>query len=201
MITPSDDTFEGRVAQLEAFLDEVDRRTFSDFSVTNPVTGVKNLEVGPVPGGGYQVAIRDSNGNVIYGNRPDIGIQGFRMPMPMYPSIPYGGGLTATSTTWVTVWEIKTQPTSTEIQCAYRFSDLAPAGGTTETRVAYDVGAGLVVMPTSTSSGVNPNNATKSFVYVWPADYFDTEIQIMFQVRISTGSGSGVISPMYMVGG
>lgn len=200
MIGPTADDFDARVAELERFLDELDRRTWSNFTVTNPSTGVRNLEVGPVAGG-YQVTLRDSNGNTIFGNRPDIGFRGFRMPMPMYPSIPYGGGLAATNTTWVTIWQIQTFVNSTEVQVAYRFGDSAPSGGTTETRVAYDSGAGLTVMTGSASSAVNPTNSTNQFAFAWPLDLFDTEVKIFFQARMGTGSGSAVISPMWCLGG
>lgn len=198
MISPSADDFDARVAELERHLDELDRRTYSNFTVTNPTTGVKNLEVGPLVSG-YQVTLRDSNGNTIYGNRTDIGVAGFRMPMPMYPGVPYSGGLTATSTTWVTMWQIRTFVNSTEVQIAYRFGDSSPSGGTTEARVAYDSGSGVTVM--DTSSGVNPTNTTKSFAFVWPTDLFDTEVQIFFQARMGSGGGAALISPMWCLGG
>lgn len=200
MISATGDDFDAKVAALDRYLDELDRRTKSTFSVTNPATGVKNLEVGPV-GDGYQVTLRDSNGNIIFGNRPDIGFQGFRMPMPMYPSIPYSGGITATSTTWVTMWSMQTLVNSTEVQVAYRYGDTSPAGGTTETRVAYDTGSGLTVMTGSTASAVNPTNSTKQFAFVWPSDLFDTEVQVLFQARMGSGAGAALISPMWCLGG
>lgn len=200
MISPTGDGFDARVAELERFLDELDRRTYSNFTVTNPTTGVRNLEVGPV-GAGFQVTVRDSNGNTIFGNRPDIGFRGFRMPMPMYPAVPYGGGLTATTTTWVTMWHMQTFVNSTEVQVSYRFGDTSPAGGTTETRVAYDSGSGLTVMTGSDSSGVNPTNSTKQFAFVWPTDLYDTEVQVFFQARMGTGTGAALISPMWCLGG
>lgn len=202
MISPTGDDWDARVAELERFLDELDRRTWSNFTVTNRITGVKNLEVGPV-GTKYQIRLRDSNGNVIFGNHlnPDIGFAGFRMPMPMYPSIPYAGGVTATSSTWVTMWQTRTFVNSPQIQASYRYGDTAPAGGTTEARMQYDIGAGPVTVTASVASSVNPTNTPKSFTFPWPSDVFNTEVQLFVQARISSGTGAAVASPMYVVGG
>lgn len=202
MIGPSADDFDARVAELGQFLDELDRRTWSNFAVTNPITGVKNLEIGP-SGTKYQIRLRDSNGNTIFGNHlnPDIGIAGFRMPMPMYPSIPYAGGVTATTTTWVTMWQTRTFVNSPQIQASYRYGDTAPAGGTTEARMQYDIGAGPVTVTASVASSVNPTNTPKAFTFPWPSDVFNVEVQILLQARISLGTGTAVASPMYVVGG
>jgi hypothetical protein len=202
VIGPSADDFDARVADLERFLDELDRRNWSNFTVTNPTSGVKNLEVGPV-GSKYQIVLRDSNDNVIFGNHlnPDIGFSGFRMPMPMYPSIPYAGGVTATTTTWVTMWQTRTFVNSHDIQASYRYGDTAPAGGTTEARLQYDIGAGPVTVASSVASSVNPTNTPKAFTFTWPSDVFDTEVTLLLQARMVTGTGAAVASPMYVVGG
>jgi hypothetical protein len=188
------------LTEAERYLDELDRKTYSNLAVTNPQTGVKNLEIGPIPGG-YQVTLRDSNGNTIWGNRPDVGVAGFRMPMPMYPSIPYAGGRTATTSAWVTMWQVLTFVNSAGIQIGYRYGDTAPAGGTSEVRVQYDTGSGPVTMPDSVSSSVNPGNTVIFFSYVWPSDLFDTQVRILLQARIAAGSGAAVASPMYLLGG
>lgn len=202
MISPTGDEFDARVAELERFLDELDRRTWGNFTVTNPASGVKNLEVGPV-GDKYQIQLRDSNGNTIFGNHlnPDIGFAGFRMPMPMYPSIPYAGGVTATTSTWVTMWHTRTVVNSPNVQASYRYGDTAPAGGTTEARLQYDIGAGPVTVTSSVAAAVNPTNTPKAFVFAWPSDVFDIEVTLLLQARIATGTGAAVASPMYVVGG
>jgi hypothetical protein len=202
VISPTADDFDAKLAGAERYLDEVDRKTYSNFAVTNPATGVQNLEVGPV-GDKYQVRLRDSNGNVIYGNHlnPDIGIEGFRMPMPMYPSIPYTGGLTATSATWVTMYVFRTLVNSSAIQVSYRYGDLAPAGGTMEARVQYDIGAGPVTIDASLATSVGVGHSTKSFAFTWPSDIFDTQVEVLLQARMSIGAGSAVASPMYFLGG
>lgn len=202
MISPTGDDFDARAAELERFLDELDRRTASNFTVTNPVSGVKNLEVGPV-GDKYQIQLRDSNDNTIFGNHlnPDIGFAGFKMPMPMYPSIPYAGGVTATTSTWVTMWHTRTVVNSPNVQASYRYGDTAPAGGTTEARLQYDIGAGPVAVATSVASSVNPTNTPKAFVFAWPFDVFDVEVTLLLQARVASGTGAAVASPMYFVGG
>jgi hypothetical protein len=198
MISPASDDFNDQVAELERYLDELERRTYSNFTVTNPSTGVKNLEVGP-SGSGYKVTLRDSNGNTIWGNRSDVGITGFRMPLPMYPSLAIAGS-GAVDTTWVDMWSCTTFVNSKNVQVAYRYQDIAPSGGTSECRVQYDAGAGRVTMTGSTVSAVNAAGAF-GFSFPWPSDYFDTEIMIVLQGRISSGVGGLLVSPMYVLGG
>lgn len=200
MQAPDDDTMDGQLTALERYLDELDRKTWSTFAVTNPLTGVKNLEVGP-NGSGYRVALRDSNGNVIFGNRPDVGITGFRMPMPMYPTVPNAGSLTATTSTFVTMWQCRTFVNSPQIQFQYRYGDVAPAGGTTECRVQYDTGAGPVTIAGLNASSVNPTNTTKLFAFVWPSDLSNTEVTLTLQARIASGAGAAVASPVFVLGG
>jgi hypothetical protein len=202
VISSTADGFDAQLAAAERYLDELDRKTYSNFSVTNPTTGVKNLEVGPV-GDKYQVRLRDSNGNVIYGNHlnPDIGIDGFRMPMPMYPSIPYTGGFTATTSTWVTMYRFLTMVNSSGIQVAYRYGDQAPAGGTLEARVQYNIGGGPITITDSVVTAVGIGHAITSFAFTWPADIFDIQVEILLQARMATGSGAALASPMYFLGG
>lgn len=200
MRSAQDDSFDTRVAELERFLDELDRKTYSNFAVTNPVSGVKNLEVGP-SGGGYAVALRDSNGNLIFGNRPDVGISGFRVPMPMYPATPYSSRHFATNTTWVDMWQMRTFVNARNLQVQYRYGDFLPSGGTSEARVQYDLGAGRVTMTGSGTTAVNPTNTVYSFSFPWPSDVFDTEVTVVIQGRMASGTGNLMVSPIYMLGG
>jgi hypothetical protein len=198
MQSPDNDTLNGQIDALEKYLDELDRKTKSTFAVTNPVTGVKNLEVGP-SGTDYHVYLRDSNGNIIWGNHPVSGIQGFRMPLPMYPSIPTAGQA-AVNTTWVDMWGCRTFVNSSAVTIQMRYRDSIASGATSEVRVQYDTGSGRVTMPGSTFSNVNANNI-QQFVFTWPTDLFDTEIEIVIQGRIASGTGALMVSPLYILGG
>lgn len=203
MIGPTASDFDARVAELGRFLEELDRRTYSNFTVTNPATGVKNLEVGPATAGRYQLRLRDDNGNTIYGNdtTEDWGLVGYRQPMPMYPTVPASGLTFGTTTTWVTTWETQTFVNTRNMQIRYIYNDVFASGGTSEYRVAYDAGAGLVVMTGSLVSAVVSTLSGKQFSYTWPADFYDTEVQIFFQCRMASGSGNAVLSPVYLLGG
>lgn len=196
MQAPDDDTLDGQLTALEHYLDELDRKTWSNFTVTNPTTGVKNLEITPPA-----VNLRDSNGNIIFGGRSDVGIQGFKMPLPMYPSITNAGSLTATTSTFVTLWQTRTFVNSRGIQMTYRYQDLAPAGGSNEYRVQYDTGSGPVTIPQSVVIATAPAMTVKQFAFLWPSDLFDTEVTITIQARIASGTGSAVACPMYLLGG
>lgn len=202
--TPPPDDFDAQVAELERYLDALDQKTFSNFKVTNPVSGVSNLEVGPAPDG-YQVRLRDDNGNVIFGNDTvrDWGLTGLRIPMPMYPSKPIAGlQAVGTGTTWVNGWQMKTFINTARLQIAYRFADVAPAGGTSEYRVSIDTGSGAVVMPGSLWSTVNPPASVFGFFgYQTPSNLFATEVDIFFQSRMASGTGSAMISPFAILGG
>lgn len=200
MISPSDDA-DAELTALEKYLDELDRKVYSTFAVTNPATGVKHLEAGRV-GSGYQVRLRDDHGNVIFGNDPVNGLTGLRVPMPMYPETPLSGQLYGTTTTWVTMWQMTTFMNSTNVQIAYRCQDILPSGGTSEYRVAFDYGAGLTVMAGSLASGVNkPHTAVGFFSNTWPVDVFDTPVTIYFQGRMASGTGRAVLSPIAILGG
>lgn len=196
MISPTGDD---PVAELERYLDELDRRTRSSFTVTNPATGVANLEVGP-SGTSYRVRLRDSNGNTIFGNRAQ-GIEGYRMPLPMYPSVPYSGYIYDSTTTFIDIWLAKTFVNSPTLNVTYRYGDLVPSGGTMEARVQYDIGAGRVTIAGSTVSAVNPTNSTKSFTFAWPSDVFNTEVTLAIQTRMASGSGQAAASPVSILGG
>lgn len=199
MISPTGDDFAAQVAELERYLDDLDRRTRSTFTVTNPATGVKNLEVGPA-GTGYTVRLRDSNGNTIFGNRAQ-GIEGYRMPLPMYPSVPYSGYIYDSTSTFIDIWLTRTFVNSPSLNVTYRYGDLVPSGGTMEARVQYDLGAGRVTMPGSTVSAVNPVNATQTFTFTWPTDVFATEVTIAIQTRMASGAGQAAASPVSILGG
>lgn len=199
MQAPDDDTDAGRLTALERYLDELDRKTWSNFNVTNPTTGVKNLEVGP-SGAAYQVRLRDSNGNIIYGNSVGGGVAGFRTPLPMYPARPFGGYIYDSTTTWIDIWQTQTVINSQGISVQYRYADLNQAGGSLEARMQYDIGGGRVTIAASTAAGVNPTNSIKSFTFTWPGDQMGVEATLALQTRMASGIGQAVASPIYILG-
>lgn len=204
MRSPPSGDFDSRVAEFQRYLDELDRRTYSNFAVTNPTTGVKNLEVGPDPVTGEQaVRLRDDNGNTIYGNRTGGGVLGLRMPLPMYPSVPEANFF-SNDATWLTTWTAIIFATSPTLQCSYRFGDSEQGGGTIEARVLYDTGSGPIVMSGSTASAVNPLNTLQNFAFTWPSNLFNTPVTLSLQVRVAVAGAfdaAAVASPMYVVGG
>lgn len=190
----SSEETDAELTALETYLDELDRKTYSTFTVTDPVSAVKSLQVDPAG-----VRIRDANGNVVYGNATPLGVTGFRSPMPMYPSIPLAAE-GSTNTTFKDTWQTSTIVTTKAISIYYRFADLAPTGGTTETRVQYDAGAGRVTMTGSGTTGVNPTNSTFQFAFTWPSNLYNTEVTIYLQCRMASGTGGCVVSPIYVLG-
>lgn len=194
MVLRSSDDYDAELTALESYLDELDRKTYSTLTVTNPTTGVKNLQVDSTG-----VRLRDANGNVVYGNAAPLGVTGYRVPMPMYPSIPLAAE-GATTSTFKDTWQTTTIVSTKAISIFYRFGDLAPTGGTTETRVQYDAGAGRVTMTGSGTTAVNPVNTTYQFAYTWPSNLYNTEVTIYLQCRMATGVGGCVISPIYVLG-
>jgi hypothetical protein len=203
VISASSGDFNARADALERYLDELDRKTFSNFAVTNPLTGMKNLEVGPDPTTGeHIVRLRDDNGNVIYGNRPEGGVLGIRMPLPMYPSVPEAN-VFSNDATWLTTWESILFATSSGLQGAYRLGDREVVGATIEGRMLYDIGAGQVVIPESVASRVNPVNAIIQFIYQWPTNLFNTPVTLTLQCRVSLAGAfdsAAIASPMYVLG-
>lgn len=200
MQAPDDDTVDGQLTALERYLDELDRKTWSNFAVTNPTTSVKNLEVGP-SGTAYQALLRDSNGNIIYGNRAGGGVSGFRTPLPMYPATPFGGYIYNSDTNWIDIWQTRTVINSQGLTFQYRYADLNASGGTLEARVQYDIGGGRVTITGSTVSAINPTNSIKTFSFTWPGDQMGVEATLALQTRMSVGTlGQSVASPVYILG-
>jgi hypothetical protein len=200
MQSPDDDTTEGQLAALERYLDELERKTLSNFMVTNPTTGVKNLEVGPT-GSTYHVRLRDSNGNILYGNRDGGGVAGFRTPLPMYPARPFSGYIYDSDTNWIDIWQTRSVINSQGLSVQYRYADLNQAGGSLEARMQYDIGGGRVTIASSLVTGaVNPTNSTKSFTFTWPGDQMGVEATLALQTRMASGTGQAAASPVYILG-
>lgn len=198
MRSPGNDDIEAQLAALEQYLDELDRKTRSNLSVTNPVTGIKNLEVNQTDG----VTLRDDNGNIIFGaNVSQWGFKAPRMPMPVYPTQVASGLLFADTTTWVTFWQTSTFVNAPVLQLAYRYKDFSPSGGTSQCRVVYNVGAGDVIITDSIDSFINPTNQQKYAEFTWPTDIYDTEVNIYLQGRMSAGTGNMAVSPVFFLGG
>jgi hypothetical protein len=202
VISPTSDDFDARVTELERYIDELDRRTYSTLAVTNSATGVKNLEIGP-DGTEYIIRLRDDHNNIIFSNRPDIGVAGFRMPLPMYPGTPFANFFSSDAT-WLTTWQATLFVNSPILQCAYRFEDPEQGGGTVECRMLYDIGGGQVVIADSTSSAANPVNALKQFQLTWPSNVFDIDVSLYLQCRVSVPGAFdtfAIASPVYILGG
>jgi hypothetical protein len=187
--------------RLEQFLDELDRKTHSNLRVTDPNTGIANLEVGPTANG-YEYRLRDANGNTVYGNDAAAGkgLVGYKMAMPMYPSTPASGLTFGTTTTWVTTWQTRTFVNTLGVQLAYRYQDSSPSGGTSEYRYVYDIGSGPVVIGSTFRQAVNPTHTVVNAQFIWPSDLSDIEVSLSLQCRMASGSGSAVASPIWTLG-
>lgn len=70
---------------------EYERRTFSNVAVTDPATGIKNLEVG-----NSRTTIRDSLGNILFQTSPTWGLAYPRNGYPAYPAWPAVAGRSTT---------------------------------------------------------------------------------------------------------
>lgn len=105
MKSASDDSEDARLAALWDRAREYERRTMSDVAVTDPTTGVKLLQVTPLPAtpGRSQVVIRDSHGHDLLKNDTNAG-WGLAAPQNGYNPYPTWPAIFAQSTSFVETW-------------------------------------------------------------------------------------------------
>ena len=188
---------------------EWERRTFSNVSVTDPVTGVKNLEIAPVAAspGRSQITIRDPAGHAILKNDTAAG-WGLAAPQTGYPSYPAWPAISTTSTIFAEVWIFNGFLYSPQIERAYiagtEFTDT-----TAECRIEYSTDAANWTIVTNSVFQSNQDVSDETTVFTVFSGTFRIPITasgnvyyIRLMCRKASGPGTRAFcSPVYLNAG
>jgi hypothetical protein len=188
-----------RIAAMERRLDEMQRRTMSTLSITNPVDGITYVQIND-----GQVWIYDSNGTLILAGASSWG---YLNPWQNYVAFPATPPLISNALTGA----MQNTATATLYpnQARMFFTVTASAdsvtGGIADVQVTYTVNGGSPVL-IADSVNETGTTVTYSFEYVWPADYFGDRINILFQARVRPGTGDplndmAIFGPIRLYGG
>lgn len=200
MRSPND---EDRIDWIARRMDEMERRTMSTLTVTNPVDGIAYLDIQ-----GGHVRIRDGAGSSIMDTvaAPGFGyvspLQNYVMFFNLPPLVAAGfsGPLVTTASATFSPNQARLNITTV----VYVESD---TGAVADYQISYTVNGGSpVVIPGSVSSTSTPwTPITLSYSYAWPGDYFTSTIKLLFQARIRPGTGDPalddvIFSPLRLYG-
>lgn len=174
------------LARIEQRLAEMQRRTMSTLTVTNPVDGITYLRVS-----GGHVYMFDSNGTLILGNvgPPSWGYLNPWQNYVLFPSQPPVISNALSGPMQNTALSVL-YPNQARMSFTVTTKVASSTGGVADTQVVYTVNGGSpVTIAASVASTTSTTGVTQSFEYVWPADYFGDKIRISFQARIRPGTG------------
>jgi hypothetical protein len=197
-----------RLDELERKLAEMQRRTMSSLSITNPSNNVSMVNINQ-----SYTALNDKNGATILYSATSSH-WGYSNPWQNYvvvPSAPpsgsvFAGGFVDSQVAYFwpnqprMLLTIKTVMTNID-------PSVEPTGAIGDWQVVYSVdGVGSTAIPGLSGSTSTPEvTVTQSASYLWPADYFNHKIQLRYQCRIRPGTGNGddymLVAPTRLYGG
>lgn len=196
---------EDRLTLLEVRLAEMQRRTMSSLTVTNPADGIAYLQVTA-----GHVRLRDSTGTPILDTAAAPSF-GYAQPLQNYvgfvqlPSIASAGFVgplvKATSATF--------RPNAARLFVTTLAFLETTTTGIGDYQVQYTVDGGAPVVIPGSVGTIAPASAfvpqLLSWSYVWPADYFSHKIEIQFMARVRPATGDPalddiLITPLRLYG-
>lgn len=196
---------EDRLSLLEARMAEMQRRTMSSLTVTNPTDGVAYLQITS-----GHVRLRDSTNSLILDTAAAPSF-GYAKPLQNYvgfvqlPSIASAGFVgpfvKATSATF--------RPNAARLNVTTLAFLETTTTGIGDYQVQYTVDGGSpVVIPGSAGTIAAAAAFTPqllSWSYVWPADYFAHKIELQFMARVRPATGDPalddiLITPLRLYG-
>jgi hypothetical protein len=193
----SDSDLRSEFDQLKRRMAELERKTFSNLSVTDPLTGVKMLQIDEdaANGNAARIQIRDQAGAILIGNDTVSG-WGFAWPIISYPMYPYSAFKLSTTLgvldgLWnggVNVlsrkvgWSFWIEGSGTVTSVEWRFSWLS--NNTPDTTITQQTTSGL---PTLVAGN-----------YLLPSNQINKGVVFTVQARVAAGSGSAACTPYYV---
>lgn len=178
---------EDRLSRIRARLDEMQRRTMSSLTVTNPVDGIQYLAAGT-----GHVYLFDPHGTLILASQG--GTQwGYLNPWQdyvMFQAKPTGSAFAFTGALQTTLWATL-YPNQPRMQFTVDTQVNSSSGAIADTQVSYTVNGGSpVTVPVSVAATSSTTRISTSFTYLWPSDLFGAKVRVSFQARIRTGTGN-----------
>lgn len=196
MITASQ---EDKLTALERRLDEMQRRTMSTLSVTNPVDGITYVQIS-----NGQVWIYDSNGTLILGSASSWGYLNPWQNYVAFPATPplISNALTGAMQNTATA---TFYPNQARMFFTVKATSDSVTGGIVDVQVSYTVNGGAPVL-IADSVNTTASTVTYSFECVWPTDFFGDRINVLFQARVRPGTGDplndmAIFGPIRLYGG
>lgn len=184
---------EDRLSLLEARVAEMQRRTMSSLTVTNPTDGIAYLQVTT-----GHVRLRDQTGSTILDTAASPSF-GYAKPLQNYvgfvqlPSIASAGFVgplvKATSATF--------RPNAARLNVTTLAFLETSTTGIGDYQVQYTVDGGAPTVIPASVGVIQPAAAFTqqllSWSYVWPSDYFGHKIELQFMARVRPATGDPLL--------
>lgn len=202
-LTPTNkDSLVQRLTTIENRIDEIARKNFTTFTVTD-ASGVQMMSVLPGNAGRRQLSFKDASGDVLIQNDVNGAGWGFSHPQPANTSVSqtnYLGNQNAT-TSDATVWSVF-MPVLTQKVHGYGFMCIVDPTtsrfGTFTVKWAPLGTATYTTMNTTTITGQNIA-VLQEFDYTWPSNMYNQIVEVSFWSFTST-TGANCFSSYVPVG-
>lgn len=207
----NNDTTEKRLADLEAKVEELSRKTFVNLAVTDVATNVKSLEIGPdaTNSNRSHIQIRDSAGNVILANDTVAG-WGYSAPNTMYPMYPNNS---SAATQQTTAGQATTYIGRIRVNCPKltvgALAESSGGGGSAggDYKIMYSLPATpntlIQIGATASLTGVGYQYFYYERTVIFPSNLFGQLIWLQLQCGMTSGVGAGnwvANTPSYVFG-
>lgn len=206
------DDLVARIAKLEAKVDEINRKTLSNISVTDPTTQIKTLEIGQDAANSNRsfIKIRDTAGGIIMANDTVAG-WGASAPNISYSLYPWNSwsAVQITSAGFQTTYTGQIFINMPRIN--FRMNREISGGGVLSTasmKVSWYQGANYATRTQmgatqSFPSATGYRAAESPLTYLWPSNMLGQYVYVVFEASLDTGAGGGnwcANTPIYLVG-
>lgn len=182
--TPSDSSINARLQRIEQRLDEMQRRTMSNLSVTTDA-GVKVLEIQA-----DSATIRTPAGDalLVTATLPQWGFREPWAPITAFPTSAFSSSSDSPDpAVYSTMSTARFKPTSAKLlggTLAYRLSSAPTA--TCEFRVQYRINGGSLIDIAASHGSTTSGTAVQfTWEYIFPVDVYDDDITLEFQARLA----------------
>ncbi len=173
-----------RLADIEARIDEIARKTFTTFTVTD-TSGVQMLSVLPGNAGRRQLSFKDASGDVLIQNDVNGAGWGFAHPQPTNTSVAQSNyiGNQNLTTSDATVWSVF-MPVLTQKIHGYGFMCIQDLGSVSR-NANYTVKwaplgtTSYTTIDTSSTSGANVA-VLREWDYTWPSNMYNQIVELSF---------------------
>lgn len=193
-----------KIQRLEQRLIEMQRRTMSTLTVTDPVSGVSMVQIR-----NGQVILTDQAGfAILWGSK--LPRWGYEMPWTNYVAFPSAATgaplLSETAGVFVDFSTARLRPSSARLKVATlcRVNSVT-VGATIDTRCTYSINGGAdTVIAASVFSTTSTSSVSNTWDFVWPSDLFSSVVTLRFQGKLSGSfdavNDSGNLSPYRIYG-